>query len=415
MVSRLLSSITDEDERKQLESILTEEEKQNPNLEILEDDEIPVSPDDYCTVSTTFHASQIAKPDFKGGIDEYGVAHIYPIDTTKNPPVYVDLVKNKDFNTKFTNISYGHGSHIANTVNTENGVTYANTVGSPINYNSGGNGRSVRFDFEDDGEIWGDESKCKSWSDNPEYLCSPKGFASFEFTVYVRGHGKLAGKHMACAAKGFGRRGEAGDKNRSVFEMLYPEDTHPKVGANVNYDHFPYVSVKGIQQFFDGDKMEDGKWIGIKWCGKVPKSRGSVTIEEYVDLDPFAAVDGKKNNNWKLKAIIKDFKGVPEYKNIPPTWCAKLMYLRVDGWKSVDIAHGSSYVPIIWEGDIPPTPNPTPDPTPTPTPDPKPPVPDLSSLYIQIIENIIAALSPEVAAKVKAALKDYLDINDSTG
>lgn len=418
MVSRLLSSIADENERKQLESILTEEEKQNPNLEILEDDEIPVSPDDYCTVST-FHASQIAKPDFKGGIDEYGVAHIYPIDTSvKNKPVFVDLVKNKDFNTKFTNVSFGHGSHLKNEVKTENGVIYSTTTGSPITYNSKQPpGRSIRWDFEDDGDIWGDESKCKSWRDKPDFLCSPDGFRSSEFTVYVRFHKKL-GTHMSCCAKGMGRRGGKDDAGRSVVEMGYVEDKHTKVYANANYDHEPYVPIKDIQQFFDGDKLEDNKWIGLKWCFKVPKDKSYLTIEEYVDLDPFDTTDGKKNNNWKMKAILKEFKGVKEYNNIISTWIPKLIYLRADGWGSGDIAHGSSYVPINWEGDIPPTPDPQP-PTPPVPPvvdppvDPKPPAPDVSALYIQIIENIIAALSPEVAAKVKDALKAYLEVNDN--
>lgn len=367
---RLLSSLSEEEQKKHLaalQEVLTEEEKANPtDIDIYIDDEIPVAPDDYCHVYS-MHPSQIVQPEFKGGIDEYGVAHTYPIDTTKNKPVFVDLIKNKDFNTKFTNVSFGHGSHLKNEVKTENGITYSTTTGSPISYSSGQKaGRSIRWDFEDDGDIWGDESKCKSWNDSPDFLCSPNGFRSCEFTVFVRFHNKL-GTHMSCCAKGMGRRGGKDDVGRSVFESLVPEDTHSKAQANVNYDHEPYIPFKGIEQYFDF-KIEAEKWYGIRWCFKVPKDKSYLTVETYLDLEPFDAT-GKFNNNWKPFSLVKEFKGVKEYKNIISTWVPKLMYMRNDGWGSGDIAHGSSYVPIVWEDVIPtPTPIPPGPPTPQPTP-----------------------------------------------
>lgn len=255
--------------------------------------------------------------------------------------VYQDMTKDS-FHTDKTNISMGNGSNFPSSKKIENGITFHTTNSVPITYHSDhSHGFTTRIDFVSDGEIWDDENNAKCWRDKPEFLFSPKGWGTCEFTIYIRTHGQYNDRHQSCAAKMMGRRGIVGqdDKCRSVVEMLYPEIQHKKVAVNANYDHAPYEHFRPVKQYFDGDLLEDEKWIGLKWTNIIANDRKSLNMKEYVDLNPFTP-EGKPANNWKLKAEC-DFTGTPGYNNIPACWKGRLNYLRIDGRKKVDFTLGS--------------------------------------------------------------------------
>jgi hypothetical protein len=106
------------------------------------------------------------------------------------------------------------------------------------------------------------------------------------------------------------------------------------VRANYNYEHFPYLPVKGVKQFFSGDYCQDNKWVGIKHVHIVDDGKTQSTNMLFVDTDPFDT-NGKPQNNWRLKGQWTD-KGVSGYNNIPATWRSQVDKVRVDGWNEVD-------------------------------------------------------------------------------
>jgi hypothetical protein len=228
------------------------------------------------------------------------------------------------------NISFGHGSQLAFTKCAENGFTYFNTAGSPINYKSGGKpGRSVRLDCYPDGGKWNNHTRY-SWKSNPGYLYTPKSIASGEFTTYIRVHGNL-GSHQSYAHK-IGGRDE--DDIRSLIEMVYPTATHDDIQVNYNYAHFPYVHVKPRTKFNPPMLADNGKWVGVKTIHKIGADKKSSEWEMWVDTDPIDN-DGEPKNNWKSAATYLDY-GVPEYNNIPLTWQCHKDVCRVDGFAYVD-------------------------------------------------------------------------------
>ena len=310
------------------------------NEDLFSDDAIPVASDEFTEVMDQHHST--VEPVKFSGIGPDGVAHILPLEEG-GTCVYQDLTKDS-FNTQNTNISMGHDSHFPSTKKTENGITFHTTESVPLNYASDhSTGFTTRIDFVSDGDIWDDEKNAKAWHDTPipEYLFSPKGWGNSEFTIYIRTHGQHNNKHQSCAAKMMGRRGivKKDDEDRSVVEMLYPEVQHKKVTVNCNYNHQPYEHFKAVKQYFDGDMLEDEKWVGLKWTNVIADDRKSLNMKEYVDLEPFTS-EGKPANNWKLKAEC-DFTGTPGYHNIPAVWKGRLNYLRVDGRKTVDFTLGS--------------------------------------------------------------------------
>ena len=91
-----------------------------------------------------------------------GVMQIYP--TVQGGTEF--YMKDNPDKSKF-NVSFGSGSHLPYQKKTENGLTFFNTTGSPINYNSGSPpGRSTRLDVYPDGGMWSNKTK-NSWENNP--------------------------------------------------------------------------------------------------------------------------------------------------------------------------------------------------------------------------------------------------------
>lgn len=334
-------------------------------------------------------------------IGKDNVQQLYPTKQGGSE-VYLDLSSDNPNNHTF-NISYGHGSHLPATKHNENGITYFNTTGSKISYKSGSpDGRSVRLDMIPSGGPWADESNTSSWDDKPtpDFLYDEKGFRNHEITYYIRPHGDL-GTHQSCAFK---LQGKDDDNGRSVIEMLYPENTHKKVEVNVNYEHFPYVNYKDVTQHFDS-KLQVDKWTGLKVVYIVPEDKKSVKLEMYVSEDPFNA-DGSPKNDWKVLAEC-NFKGVPEYKNVIPSWRGRKDYLRVDGFESVDFTLTSDRE-IDYAGAFP-SPDPVPpNPNPTTTPTPIPPI-DIDKLVTEItnaMQTMVSELSNDI--------KQILDIVSKT-
>jgi hypothetical protein len=227
------------------------------------------------------------------------------------------------------NISFGRGSQFPFTRHVEGGLVYFNTTGSPISYQSGGSGRSVRLDVYPDGGKWSNKTTY-DWQDNPGYLYSNNSIGSGEFTTYIRVHGNLH-KHQAYAHK-IGGRDE--DAIRSLIEMVYPTASQSNITVNYNYSHFRYVSVKPILTIPNPPPLADnGNWIGLKTIHKISTDRSYTDWEMWIDVNPFNA--NGPANNWNLAATYHDV-GCSDYNNIPLTWQCHKDLCRVDGFQSVD-------------------------------------------------------------------------------
>lgn len=265
------------------------------------------------------------------GVD--GVLELYPTVEGGNE-FYLDM-NNKENNTKRFNVSFGHGSHLPYKLVTNDNFNYYNAEGSPLNYNSGGKGKSLRLDiYGDENSIWNNKTK-NAWSSKPtpKYLHTPKGFKNHEVTGYFRPN-KALGTHQALSFK---LNGRDEDNIRSLIEFVYPTATHGDVQCNVNFAHFPYVNLKQVKQYFSGDRYTEGKWVGIKVVLIVAPDKQSTWLAMYVDLDPIDE-NGKPKNNWRLKADVI-FSGVKEYGSIPVTWAGQKDVIRIDGFESHDFMY----------------------------------------------------------------------------
>jgi len=273
------------------------------------------------------------QPEPTGNIGKDGVKMIYPTvqggtefylnmdDPYKQGSGYQDHGQ--------FNVSFGHGSQFPITKHTQGSLTYFNTAGSPITYNSGAApGRSTRLDVYPDGGKWSNKTKYY-WKDNPGYLYTDHSIASGEFTIFIRTHGPL-GTHQAYACK-IGGRDE--DDLRSLIEMVYPTASHSDVQVNYNYAHFPYVHAKP-KIILAPPKLVAEKWVGVKCIHKIAADKKSGDWELWFDDDPFDAA-GKIANNWKLAATFHDV-GTKEYGNVPLTWQCHKDLCRVDGFHNVD-------------------------------------------------------------------------------
>ena len=216
---------------------------------------------------------------------------------------------------------------------TEDGVTYYTTTGSYITYGSNSPpGRSIRLGIYAAKGSKGQTQK-HTWKEKPDFLYDEKGIRNHEMTSFIRVHGDLGTDiHKSLACKVCGGKEDAG---RSLIETCYPVGSDDKVRANYNYEHFPYVKVLGVKQFFSGDYLQDNKWVGIKHVHIVSDDKSQSINRLYVDTDPFDPSTGKPKNGWRLKGEWID-KGVNAYNDIPCTWRSQVDKIRIDGWDQFD-------------------------------------------------------------------------------
>jgi hypothetical protein len=232
---------------------------------------------------------------------------------------------------KIFNVSFGNRSHIEYEKNHQGTLTYFNTKGAPIKYNSGNKpGRSTRIDTYPDDGMWDDKTDY-CWKDNPGYLYTKKGIKNGEYTTFIRVHGDL-GTHQAYAHKICGRDQDA---LRSLIEFVYPTALKSSPTVNYNYAHFPYVSAKP-KIFKNPDKLKEDQWVGVKTIHIVADDKKSSYWEMWVDSDPFTN-GGEINNNWVKVAEYKD-EGCKEYDHVPLTWACQKDVCRVDGFANVNFA-----------------------------------------------------------------------------
>lgn len=273
-----------------------------------------------------------------------GVIKLYP-DNPQGTQVYLK----DNFDKNIFNISFGGGSHLPFTQKKEGNLTFFNTTGSKLNYNSGGSGRSVRFDTYPGGGMWANKTSY-SWKNNPGYLYNEKGIKNGEYTIFIRVH-KALGTHQAYAAK-IGGRDE--DALRSLAEMVYPTATHSTVQFNYNYAHFPYVHTTP-KLFGNPPSLVPEKWTGIKVIHIVASDNKSTHWEMWYNGNPFDSNGNIVNAGWEKIAEYED-RGCKQYGNVPVTWKCHKDVCRVDGFESVDIALASDRE-ILPTGGVP-NPNP---------------------------------------------------------
>jgi hypothetical protein len=305
-----------------------------------------------------------------GGVDANGVQKIYPgISGTE---WYMDMTKAKPTD---DNSFYFDGMNSGVTTNKTAAAgalpTFYNTTCSNISYASGSpNGKTLRVGVYAGGGK--NQTQLHTWKEKPDFIYDSAGIRNHEWTIYVRPQSSLSSSiHHSCAAKVCGGKQDAG---RSLIETVYPISSTDKVRANYNYEHFPYVAVSGITQYFSGDWFQQNVWVGLKHVHKVNAAKTQSINELWVDTTPFKS-DGTASNTWKLKASWTD-KGTSGYNNIPCTWKAQVDKWRFDGFNSID---------YTWMSDREIDPNAGPasisgvdsaaDCTPAPIPPPGPPAP----------------------------------------
>lgn len=271
------------------------------------------------------------------GVDRFGVAKIFPdYPSPEYPPFYIDMV-NKSANSARFNISYGSGSHIAYDLRSASGSTpaYYNSAGAVQHYASGSpDSRSCRFDIYLAEGMFASIGNY-SYKNNPGYLYKRTHDHNSETTIYLRPHDQL-GTHESCAFKLHGRDN---DEIRSCIEMVWPTATHGEVVVNVEYKHFPYVSVKNVRQYTSTSstrKLTDNQWVGLKCVLILADDKRSNWLGMYEDIQPFTT-DGKPRNGWKLRADCV-FTGVSDddYDNIICSWDGHKSTVRIDGFANVD-------------------------------------------------------------------------------
>jgi len=219
----------------------------------------------------------------------------------------------------------------------EGNVEFWRNNGHPQSYASGNKpGLSCRFHHTPSGGMFGVGKYSWRTKPTPQFLYDNNCYKSFEFTVIVR-VGPDLGTHESFAFKLVSRPDTPDDTIRSTIEMNLPNDQKPNLYVNYNYAHAGYQSASGVKQYTKDGKVTVGKWIGAKVCFIIADDRKSTMMYMYINTDPIDLATGKPNNKgWTLKGEYLA-KGIPQYDNVPPVWGGMTNYLRVDGYKYVDV------------------------------------------------------------------------------
>ena len=204
----------------------------------------------------------------------------------------------------------------------------------PLEYASGGEGRTIRLDVTASGF-----AQRNTWRNRPAYLADLLDFGDQEFTAYVRVHNIVDPQRAAITLKIRGGEHTASDPGLASCTMMTFASSRAtsvsRFGKELDHPLYDYVELP----LHHSAELTDGKWVGLKLVSfHDPGHADRIIYRLYVDAAPFAA-DGTPRNDFHLLSDYIDRAGVSTGKySTLVDWGGALSTLRVDGVETVDVA-----------------------------------------------------------------------------
>ncbi len=213
-------------------------------------------------------------------------------------------------------------------------VDYWSFAAYPLDYSSGGSGKTARLHIYATGSI-----QLYTWRSQRGYLSAPGDLRNQEFTAYVRVRGIFDPKRAAISLKiRGGQHKPESPALASCTLMTFAHRRAPGVtrfGKELNHPDHDYVKLK--PRTFAA--LEDGRWVGLKLVSFAPQGRTDRVVNRlYVDARPFLE-DGRPRNDFVLFSEYIDRAGVSTgmYDTLA-SWGGFQTTLRADGVDVLDVA-----------------------------------------------------------------------------
>ena len=268
-----------------------------------------------------------------GEVDSDGVGTIYK--TLTGGTTYA--LGSKNPNTESA-VSLDEGGTAEEHTGSTTHVHYWIYTGGPVNYASGGSGRTCRVTLKPSG-AGPQQFNWRNGAITNGFILNNKDVKNSEFTIYMRVEGALA-VHTECSMKlrgGVHSSNDDGtpDPRASCTELRVPLAGHtPQAARELDHPNYDFVDL--TPKFTFG--ITENVWFGIKTISINNADGKSTTNQMWIDPNPFDAT-GKPANNWQLYTEWVDSSDVStgQYKQ-SATWAGWLYTCRVDGWSSINFS-----------------------------------------------------------------------------
>ena len=214
-------------------------------------------------------------------------------------------------------------------------VDYWSLATYPLNYSSGGQGKTARLHVNVNGR-----PQVHTWRTQAGYLSDPRDLGDQEFTAYVRVRGIHDARRAAISLKiRGGRHTQSNPALASCSMMTFASRYAPGVsrfGKELNHPDYDYVK---LPVRMHATSLLEGRWVGLKLVSfRDPDDAARVINRLYVDDAPFAA-DGTLHNGFQLLSeyIDSPTHSTGQYDTVV-SWSGPLSTLRVDGVDVLDVA-----------------------------------------------------------------------------
>jgi hypothetical protein len=220
------------------------------------------------------------------------------------------------------------------TRHTEGALTYWTISAYPLDYSSGGSGKTCRLHIHASG---GDQEF--TWQTQHGYLSSPRDLKNQEFTAYVRVHGIFDVRRAMVTLKIRGGKHTQDDGDlASCTMMTFSPAASPAVtrfGKELVHPEYDYVKL--VPSF--PASLEENRWVGLKLVSYAPTDDpGRVINRLYVDDAPFDEA-GRPANHFRLFSEFIDVEGhsTGRYTKLVD-WGGWETTVRADGITELDFA-----------------------------------------------------------------------------
>ncbi len=194
-----------------------------------------------------------------------------------------------------------HGEAVRHT---DGPLAYWTTTSYPLDYSSGGSGKTIRFHIHASGR-----TQAFTWKTQRGFLSRPDDLKNQELTAYVRVHGIFDRTRAAVTLKVRGGAHTEHDGDLASCTMMTFAPTGSagvtRFGKELRHPEYDYVT---LAPRFEAS-LEDNRWVALKLVTFAPSGRpGEIEYRLYVDVNPFDR-DGHPANHFRLFSEYVDVEG----------------------------------------------------------------------------------------------------------
>ncbi|MDO8572733.1 MAG: hypothetical protein Q7S11_03120 [bacterium] len=219
---------------------------------------------------------------------------------------------------------------------TENGIIYYKVVAERVTYADGQpDGLTIRLRMHAPGS---QQYTWRTGASEHGYIGTEKDNENFEATIYFRVHDfNKTHTSFSWIIRG-GVHGGSHDPRSSCIGMQVPyANLKAKVFKELDHPDYDFLT---INRKFDY-AIQENKWLAVKVVSFLEEQQKRTRNFLYLDTNPYNE-DGSPRNDFHLYTEWNDIEGVSTGQYVKAAlWAGWETTFRVDGWKSLDIAHFS--------------------------------------------------------------------------